>query len=740
MRSVKQYLASALIVSMIASAVPLTAVAEEAENPIRQWVLNEDGDWNFYNGKGKLVTSQDRVVGHKWYSFDENGRMFENELFTSPENIPEESEDGTGAAPDRFAYPDGHLAKKGEWLFINDDDGSLHSHDSSCFGNGCGASWYFTVEETDVNADAASNQDYTLGRIVSGEEIKDGDSYYRFDKDGRMYSEEFAEVKVEDSDEPRWSYYRHQGQKVVDKWIQLGSYWCHFDSEGYLSSYAKAKTTADGAVDAEIESMIERCSWIASASNARALSVETVEPAEDELEVVFGETYDLVFDVALASDSNAKEQSFTLSRHDIWMPDSKAGTAGKRTWTSTGEHSGTITVSYTPYAAEQISLFIDGVKSAPITLRQKEITTLEDAKGTVANLLTAWDNNAVVIASDVIEILMDVLEGANEEILKGIKEVLRDNQEYLADLEAAYAMENGVLVEGADISDGAKALFPEDEDEFISATGLAFSGSNGSKVKLQVTVGNADDLDEAGLSDSEAAEVEGKLRVAFEIVGMDGEEEMTLEFPVRVTISKPDGISKNGLKLYHIHDGNAEQVDVDWRGNKGSFMTDSFSTWVFVGDEEQSGSEGDSTIEPDTDDIGYDDDDDDSSSGSSSSRSSDGGGLWFMDAIGWWYRNPDGSYPINTWKYLPYNQRSEWYHFDEQGYARTGWFTDTDGRMYYLNPISNGFKGMMLTGWYQIDGFWYYFNEASDGFKGALLTDTVTPDGYRVNGKGQRVE
>jgi len=68
---------------------------------------------------------------------------------------------------------------------------------------------------------------------------------------------------------------------------------------------------------------------------------------------------------------------------------------------------------------------------------------------------------------------------------------------------------------------------------------------------------------------------------------------------------------------------------------------------------------------------------------------------------------------------------------------QTGWFTDTDGNIYYLNPVSDGTRGRMVIGWQQIDGKWYYFSQAEgSGTMGALLRNTVTPDGYKVDAKG----
>ena len=103
---------------------------------------------------------------------------------------------------------------------------------------------------------------------------------------------------------------------------------------------------------------------------------------------------------------------------------------------------------------------------------------------------------------------------------------------------------------------------------------------------------------------------------------------------------------------------------------------------------------------------------------------------WQQDNVGWWYRNADGSYPSNTWLFVDNN----WFHFDNSGYMQTGWITD-GGRLYYLNPISDGTKGKMVTGWQYINGKYYYFNTVSDGTRGALITNTVV-DRYYVDSDG----
>ncbi len=59
-------------------------------------------------------------------------------------------------------------------------------------------------------------------------------------------------------------------------------------------------------------------------------------------------------------------------------------------------------------------------------------------------------------------------------------------------------------------------------------------------------------------------------------------------------------------------------------------------------------------------------------------------GMWQKDEGGWRYLREDGiSYPIDTWEYI----NEAWYHFDENGYMQTGWYTEqveTKEQRYYL--------------------------------------------------------
>ena len=67
----------------------------------------------------------------------------------------------------------------------------------------------------------------------------------------------------------------------------------------------------------------------------------------------------------------------------------------------------------------------------------------------------------------------------------------------------------------------------------------------------------------------------------------------------------------------------------------------------------------------------------------------------------------------------------------------TGWFTNSYGDLYYMNPVSDNTLGRMFTGWHYIDGYWYYFEEKDETRLGALSRNKTTPDGSKVNDRGQ---
>ena len=98
-------------------------------------------------------------------------------------------------------------------------------------------------------------------------------------------------------------------------------------------------------------------------------------------------------------------------------------------------------------------------------------------------------------------------------------------------------------------------------------------------------------------------------------------------------------------------------------------------------------------------------------------------GAWMMDSVGWWYRNADGTYPMNTSMVID----GHTYRFDGRGYMRTGWVMD--GGAWYYHDAS----GAMATGWQMVRGSWYYL-----GDNGLMRTGWVMVDGvwYYLHGSG----
>lgn len=115
-------------------------------------------------------------------------------------------------------------------------------------------------------------------------------------------------------------------------------------------------------------------------------------------------------------------------------------------------------------------------------------------------------------------------------------------------------------------------------------------------------------------------------------------------------------------------------------------------------------------------------------------------GTWILDEVGWWYDYGNRLWPSNGWYYLPWRKEYYWYHFNKTGYIDTGWFTDTDGKIYYLHPYHDGSQGYMYTGWNFIDGNWYYFETKQGKEKGMLYVNRKTPDGYLVDASGAWVQ
>lgn len=74
-----------------------------------------------------------------------------------------------------------------------------------------------------------------------------------------------------------------------------------------------------------------------------------------------------------------------------------------------------------------------------------------------------------------------------------------------------------------------------------------------------------------------------------------------------------------------------------------------------------------------------------------------------------------------------------WYFIAPDESKQTGW-QKVDGKWYYMNEI-----GVIQTGWLKSSssGKLHYLNTISNGFKGAMLTNTIIY-GYRIDSDGSR--
>ena len=99
-------------------------------------------------------------------------------------------------------------------------------------------------------------------------------------------------------------------------------------------------------------------------------------------------------------------------------------------------------------------------------------------------------------------------------------------------------------------------------------------------------------------------------------------------------------------------------------------------------------------------------------------------GAWVNDAVGWWYRYEDGTYPASTLVQIG----GATYRFDARGYMVTGWALE--GGQWFFHQAS----GAQASGWRQVEGTWYYLDPAT----GAMATGWVFVNGtwYYLSASG----
>lgn len=100
---------------------------------------------------------------------------------------------------------------------------------------------------------------------------------------------------------------------------------------------------------------------------------------------------------------------------------------------------------------------------------------------------------------------------------------------------------------------------------------------------------------------------------------------------------------------------------------------------------------------------------------------------WAQDGRGWRYFE-NGNALRNSWKFVDNN----WFWLAADTYMSTGWIYDGT-HWYYLNPVSDGTKGRMMTGWIHNTSTnkWYYLNPNHGGPMGSMVAGYATINGKR---------
>lgn len=772
-RNLKQKVASALIVSMMAGLT--VSPAWGAENK-PTWIF-EDGVWHLYDKDGDLVRDGVKRQGGKWWAFDADGAMLTDQLYycTKVADILDEDESyGDEDLVNSYIYPDGHMAEN-TWVALT-ESGQYYTYDSGDIF------WYYFEG-------GGEDSPGSMKRNVVGETTNKGqdeDQMFAWDKDGKMHAGKWLYVDMDNSSKGtilteaevserglegnsvHLRYFQQEGYMAKGKNLMLDGFWYTFQDDGMVGKVIPVASDSD----ADFNDAMVTLNVLATAANAEEhkiprevtgidlISADGEPVINNTVEAVPGKPVTLTYQITLASASNVNIPGFRDKDHDIWLSLNKSG----KTRIKDDRDNSQIVVTYTPHLVkeEKIQLFIDSpdMASDPVSIVPR-LDNAKDQDTAVNNVMDSWQD-AGFSTSTVLDSIQEILDSAEAEERKAeILQTMADNDSYSA-LSEAYAMENSIEEAAPAVSDEASALLGDGQ---VTIAGSALNTSPNSSVQLKVDTAKDADV-------SEAYDVKEAFDLTFHIDGeaVDGE----LEYPVKISMPLPESLKNaSNIKLFHLADGKEVAVAFSRSGNTITFITNSFSPYVFVGDAED-------TTEP-----GGSDDNNPgggSSGGSSSSGSGGGGGSsssstssagtvitdpkkgqvnsvtgiitgsgdgysnWVATTaedgtVTWQLRYADGSmaagsivtredgttYEQVAWELI----NGAWYAFGADSIAKGGMIYDVDLGGYFYVDINSG----MITGWAQIDGQWRYFNPVSDGKRGIMFTDSWI-DGWYVDPNG----
>ena len=765
-RNLKQKIASALIVSMMAGLTVSPAWGAEHE---LTWSF-EDGKWYLYED-GDLVKDRAKRQGGKWYAFDAEGAMLSDQLYFFNENI-EEEEEGEEILYNSYISPGGQMVED-KWVALT-EDGQYYTYDSGDIY------WYYFAGGGKA-APGIMKRNIVDGTAKSGQ---DKGQTFAWDKDGVMYAGEwlyvlededgdlipYTQEEISDSDQDLEGnaaflrYFQQEGFMAKGKNLKFGDFWYFFNDDGIVTKVIPVASDSDAEEAIVTHNGAGSIATAANASEHRiprdVVDIDLIsangKPVIDNIvEVVPGDPVILKYQITLASASNVNISQFRDKDHDIWLSLNKSG----KTVIDDDRTNYQITVTYTPNLVkeETIQLFIDNPDpekaSKPVTIIPK-LSSSKEQTTAVNNVMDSWQEEGYS-ASTVLNSIKEVLQSATNEtqeanILNTL--VKNDNYEALAD---SYAQEKSIEQAAPYVSDEAGQLLDTSK---VAIVGSALSSDGNESVQL--TVNTADESSFSGANNYAAT-------IAFDLKLMatgenDDSRELTLRYPVKVTLPVPEGMQATGVTLWHILDeGGEEEVELTSNGdNTVTFIANSFSTYVFAG-EKDNGTGGGSTGGGSSSGGGGGSSSSSSSTGTTITDpkkgqvnsvtgiitgSGDGYSNWVATTaedgtVTWQLRYADGTmaagsivtredgttYEQVAWELI----NGAWYAFGADSNAKGGMIYDVDLAGYFYVDINSG----MVTGWAQIDGQWRYFNPVSDGKRGIMFTDSWI-DGWYVNPDG----
>ena len=326
--------------------------------------------------------------------------------------------------------------------------------------------------------------------------------------------------------------------------------------------------------------------------------------------------------------------------------------------------------------------------------------------------------------------------GANDFTIKVTAEDQMSVKEYHLTITRKPSQSGGEVITSSvvEVKEGAPQLeveglnelleeIAERDDQGITQSDLNLIQAGGGSVELKVVIEKRDETkDPADLkplirkiqNSARPVEVWGyfDLSVIKTIKDSEGSvirSSYLTELPrtVSMIITLPEELrGKKGIVVYRMHDGKAELLP-EGNGTESyqvigenviikALKYSAYAIGFYSGTVDRSASDGSDEEQP---------------------------GTWIQDQTGWWYRYANGTWPSGGWYLLEWDHAYNWYHFNSAGYIDTGWFTDLDGRTYYLHPDHDGNQGQMETGWKMIDGVWYYFETRRGYWQGMMYRD-----------------